>query len=460
MPTFDDVTLQLPLDGADGSTTFADVSDSGLSLTATGSAQIDTAQSKWGGASLLLDGSGDNIKLSTANASFGFGLAAWTAEAWIRPSSIAAVNSVFDFRTGSATGTALLYFDSAGKLAYYAGGSNYGTIGTAVVTNTWQHVAWCFDGTTMRMFLNGAQTWSGAVARDFGATRSLYIGTAYDNTWSFAGHIDDVRVTKGAWYTSAFTAPTEAHETGGIQGLLSGGLSVLSQPLFLSATGTFGVFSNSAVLRSPDFLANVSQACFVSAPHVLGSAAPLAYQDFTRQINNTAPITYVMDLITPGGPVRVPISSWQATLQTDVQSYVQCVVPAVTDWVPDIEAATEFVIMRRSMLLDGRSIDYEMARAPAQTVALNGGAYNYTATISGYTVAFEAVENPATSLDRTLTGVRTVSRYTGTTRVRCDIDWLLRPGQRAYLGTEPIVVSFINYYVPGFDQYMDIGDRS
>lgn len=167
-----------------------------------------------------------------------------------------------------------------------------------------------------------------------------------------------------------------------------------------------------------------------------------------------------MDLVTPGGLVRVPISSWQATLQTDVQSYVQCVVPAATDWVPDIEVATEFVISRIGTLLDGSTIEYEMARAPAQTVSLDGGAYNYTATISGYTAALTAVENPPASLDRTLTGVRTISRNSGNTRVRCDIDWLLRPGQRAYLDAEPIIVSYVNYYVPGFDQYMDVGDRA
>ena len=52
------------------------------------------------------------------------------------------------------------------------------------------------------------------------------------------------------------------------------------------------------------------------------------------------------------------------------------------------------------------------------------------------------------------------SGNTGGLRVRCEIDWLLRPGHRAYYGTTPIIVDYLNYYVPGVDQYMDVGERA
>lgn len=237
-----------------------------------------------------------------------------------------------------------------------------------------------------------------------------------------------------------------------------GAVTLLLAPA--AAAPVDGWISVSGPLGAPAVESHVYADGYVSVSSPLTGPALLAQHDFTAFLVDDASIAYVMDLVTPGGLVRVPISSWQATLQTDVQSYVQCVVPAATDWVPDIEAATEFVIWRVGTLLDGSSIEYEMARAPAQTVSLDGGAYNYTATISGYTAALTSDEDPPTALDRTLTGVRTVSRNSGNVRVRCSIDWLLRVGHRAYLDDEPIVVAYVNYYVPGFDQYMDVGDRA
>jgi hypothetical protein len=221
-----------------------------------------------------------------------------------------------------------------------------------------------------------------------------------------------------------------------------------------------GYVAVSAVLGSPAVVAVPVPAAVVSVGSVLQAPNVVGWNDFTGHLDDAAPVRYVMDLVTPGGLVRVPISSWQATLQTDVQSYVQCVVPAAAAWVPDIEAATEFVISRKGALLDGTVVEQEMARAPNQTVSIDYGSRNYTATLSGYTAALTYNEDPSAVYDRTLKGVRTVSRNSGTTRVRCNIDWLLRPGQRAFIDQEEIIVRYVNYYVPGLDQYMDVGDRT
>jgi hypothetical protein len=195
----------------------------------------------------------------------------------------------------------------------------------------------------------------------------------------------------------------------------------------------------------------------------LGSGKAVVWHDFTNLVDETSELIYVMDLITPGGLVRVPISSWQATLQTDAACYVQCVVPACTDWVDDIVTATEFVISRSARLTDGGAIEYEMARSPIAAGGLSfaQGTRNHTATISGYPDALTASDSPPVVQDRTLTGVRTVTDSGGgSIRVRADIDWLLRPGMRAYYGATEILVDFINYYVPGNDQYMDVGERA
>ena len=54
-PYYDKVVLLLDTGGADGGTTFADVSYNGVTLTANGNAQNDTAQSKYSGVSGVFD---------------------------------------------------------------------------------------------------------------------------------------------------------------------------------------------------------------------------------------------------------------------------------------------------------------------------------------------------------------------------------------------------------------------
>lgn len=199
---------------------------------------------------------------------------------------------------------------------------------------------------------------------------------------------------------------------------------------------------------------------WAAAPSPLGACSAVVYHDFTGQIGDLV-THYVMDLITPSGAIRVPISSWQATLQTGNSNYVQCVIPACGAWVDEIAAATEFVILRRAALPNGLAIEVEMARAPTDQAQLDRGAQRHTCTLSGYIDAFADALDPPAVFDRPLTGVRSISSGQSGLRVRCAIDWLLRPGHRAFVDGVPFVAAYINYYGPsGFDAYMDAGSRA
>lgn len=213
-----------------------------------------------------------------------------------------------------------------------------------------------------------------------------------------------------------------------------------------------------SVLAAPQWVMRAWVAGSAAAPGVLGAAGVLATHDFTGQLGDVIS-RYVMDLVTPDGVVRVPISSWQATLRSEGSNYVQCVVPAVLSWVDRIQAATEFVIARRAVLPSGQVIEYEMARMAVEQSTFDRGPTNYTATLSGYTTAISAGGGePPAALDRTLSGVRSISQYGAGMRVRCSVDWLLRPGQRAWVGNDTsFVVDYINYYVMQSDAYMDCG---
>jgi hypothetical protein len=233
--------------------------------------------------------------------------------------------------------------------------------------------------------------------------------------------------------------------------------ALLSQPVVFGS-GAAGFVSLPSLLGKPRASGSIPIAGWAAAGHVLGQPRGVGYHDFTGQLGDVV-TTYVMDLIVGGSPVRVPISSWQATLQTGASCYVQCVVPAVLEWTTEVNTATEFVISRVAQGPSG-DIEYEMARSPLTQVSTAKGPTNFTATLSGYADAFATDEAPPTTFDRILTGIRSITTGTSPTRVRSAIDWLLRPGQRAYYADgSSFVVSYINYYVPtGNDAYMDVGE--
>ena len=67
---FPKVEALLPFDGTNGATSTTDLSDRGHTVTFANTAQISTAQSKFGGSSLLLDGDSDYVDLPRATLTF------------------------------------------------------------------------------------------------------------------------------------------------------------------------------------------------------------------------------------------------------------------------------------------------------------------------------------------------------------------------------------------------------
>jgi hypothetical protein len=253
------------------------------------------------------------------------------------------------------------------------------------------------------------------------------------------GHIDELRITVGRNdYTANFTPPAAEFEDGSVSA-------------YAAADSPLGAVLAQAIN---------GVGIFVQMGDIFGAASAVAFHDFTAFIDYAQPMRYVMDLVTPDGLVRVPISSWQATLNVGRSGYGQAVVPNAESYVDALNEATEFVISRQMTLFSGTVVAQEMTRTPADFVTVAQGPQNYTATTYGYPAEWPAVEDPDPMFDRTLTGVRSMTVDSSGTRVRCAIDWLLKPGQRAYAGATPILVGYINYYVPGIDEYMDIGERS
>lgn len=208
--------LMLHGNGTDASTTITDSSSSPHTMTAVGDAQIDTAQSKFGGASILFDGTGDYVTTPDSD-DFSFGTGDFTIDFWIRFNSTAACRFCGQDNGGTtywyiekqsnAGGNKLsLLFVSAGvTIASYVMTSAWSDF----ATGTWFHLAFVRTTTTARIFINGTSQ-SLTAATTFGtgnvgnAAAVFELGRLTSDLVN--GWIDEFRISKGvARWTANFT---------------------------------------------------------------------------------------------------------------------------------------------------------------------------------------------------------------------------------------------------------------
>lgn len=224
-PYFSSVSLLLPMDGANGSTTFTDESNNSFTVTANGNAQISTTQSKFGGASAAFDGSGDYLSVPD-DASLNFGSDDFTIEFWVFLNSITSFTGLLGKRAGEADyAPFLIDFNNLTpkniRFLTSTTGSSFThvlTANTATPTSTWIHIAAVRSSGTLGLYQGGTLVASSSIT---GAVMTnsapIYIGRGASQVVAAGqtnGYIDDFRITKGvARYTAAFTPPTAPHPT-------------------------------------------------------------------------------------------------------------------------------------------------------------------------------------------------------------------------------------------------------
>jgi len=219
-PFFSNVSLLLHCDGTNGSTTIVDSSGSPKTVTAVGNAQISTAQSKFGGGSLLFDGNGDAATIPNTNDAFTFSTNTYTFECFIRPVALSSIKILLDASAASAGFFGTLFLGHNGTTLLWGSRPNTGSqytyveaSGGTLTTNTWQHVALSVDSGAAKAFIDGVAVGSPIT---FSTPEFTPVGfgvgqfsNLLDAQYSFNGYIDEVRITKGvARYSSNFVAPT------------------------------------------------------------------------------------------------------------------------------------------------------------------------------------------------------------------------------------------------------------
>lgn len=178
-------------------------------VTASGNAQLDTAQKVFGTASLLLDGTGDYVE-SADHADWDFS-GDFTVDFRVRFASNAGSQTVFD--RGTKNTIALVQaFGSSQLILYGNAGTTIMAASWAPSINTWYHVAVSRTGSDLRIFIDGAVANTASYATAFTGTETFRIGALSDNTNALNGWIDEFRVSQGIGrWTAGFTLPSSAY---------------------------------------------------------------------------------------------------------------------------------------------------------------------------------------------------------------------------------------------------------
>lgn len=204
--------------GVDGAATYT--AESGQVLTFIANAQLDTAQKKFGSASLLLDGTGDYVTFPIET-KYAIGADDFTIECWIRFNVVASATLIVvnDFTNGYA----LSYDAGSGGLRCDVGGVS-ATGAWVPLANIWYHIAVSRKDGTVYLFVDGTQVGTGSLpAVITTASNGIAIGAT---PWGgggfglFDGWVDEPVIRLGiASYTANFTPPAAEYSTTGTKSI-------------------------------------------------------------------------------------------------------------------------------------------------------------------------------------------------------------------------------------------------
>lgn len=231
-------SLIIHANGANSSKTIIDTSPTPKTITANGDAQISTAQSKFGGSSLYMDGSGDFLSLDPSATELQLGTGDCTIQGWIymiafstqfnetywpilirgAPFNTSFTNTQsYCFRYSPQEGNRLIFVHRTSAASFIEGSSVYTKRSTVLnlSLNTWYHVAVVRSGSQVKLYLNqsdvtdtsfGNYSWDTfnfslnssnnrfEIGRMRGGNSDPYNGSVF---WDSNGYIDELIINKG-----------------------------------------------------------------------------------------------------------------------------------------------------------------------------------------------------------------------------------------------------------------------
>jgi len=211
--SFEDVSLLLHMNGANGSTSFPDSSIYNQTITPSGNVAINTAQSKFGGASAYFFPTSVDYLTTPLVLDYTQNL---TIELFCNTVSFQNNRTLVATRYQNSHGFSMR-IQTNGRIRFWGYDGTGSTVvdlttTTAMTTGNWHHVAVVKGGTAWGLYLNGVlEVTSNQTANivDYPGTK-LAIGTYFAPapTEIHYGYIDELRITKGVRYLGNFTPPT------------------------------------------------------------------------------------------------------------------------------------------------------------------------------------------------------------------------------------------------------------
>lgn len=194
----------LNFDGTDAATSTTDLASK--TWTFYGNAQLDTAQSRYGSASLLLDGSGDYLQRE-ASGGLPSGNSNYSISLWLRTTAALHDGGLISWGNwGTANAVTGLSLKAGGTISHFWWSNDLsGTI--SLNDGLWHHVMATFDGTVRKIWVDGRvlaadKPTSHNVANE---TQAVIGRSSTTLTDYFNGRIDAIRVTTNVLSLKAFT---------------------------------------------------------------------------------------------------------------------------------------------------------------------------------------------------------------------------------------------------------------
>ncbi len=154
------------------------------------------------GAALSFDGGGDFVNITDSD-SWNFGGGNFTIGAWVNY-RVAAGDKVFVAQWGDAGDNGAFAFMADSTRMYFfwsttGSNENNANVAWSRSANTWYYVTVVRSGTSLKMYADGIETYSGSISGAlYNSSRNLNIGAYKDGGQLFNGVIDEVRILNTA----------------------------------------------------------------------------------------------------------------------------------------------------------------------------------------------------------------------------------------------------------------------
>ena len=219
-PQFNYVTMLLHGDGTNGAqnNTFLDSSTNNFTITRNGNTTQGTFTPYGVNWSNYFDGSGDYLTIAD-NAALELSTSSFTMEWWSYPTTFASNQfQLSKCATSASTEGFLTYINTSGVLKFNANSvsawdiaNDQGTL--ALNLNAWNHCAISRNGSSWRMWVNGASSVTITSALGVQNTTTAYsIGGAANGSAPFLGYMSNTRIVIGSYVydpaSSTLTIPT------------------------------------------------------------------------------------------------------------------------------------------------------------------------------------------------------------------------------------------------------------